>query len=145
MKSEPETFSIDRLAREGTAGWDGVRKYSARNFMQAMRKGDEVFFYHSNTTPSAIVGRAKVVREAFPDPTQFDPASDYFDPKSTPAKPRWVQVEVKFLEKFPHPLSLEEAKGIPQLSDMLLVRRGRLSVQPVTEREWCFILKKVRA
>ena len=104
MKSEPEAFSIEDLRRQGTAGWDGVRNYQARNYLRAMRKGDRAFFYHSSTAPPAIVGILEVVREAYPDPTQFDPRSDHYDPGSEPRAPRWDQVDVRFVRIFSRPL-----------------------------------------
>jgi len=133
MKSEPDVFSIDDLAKKTVAGWDGVRNYQARNFMRAMRKGDLVFFYHSNATPPAVVGLMEVAREAYPDPTNKD--------KSI----AWDQVDVRFKEKFVHPLTLPAIRATPELSEMMLVRRSRLSVQPVTKDEWDWILRKVRA
>lgn len=141
MKSEPEVFSIEDLQRNKTSGWDGVRNYQARNFLRQMRKGDLVLFYHSSADPSSIVGIAEIVREATPDPTQFDPKSMHYDPDSPPGAPRWSQVDVKFVSKFKKPLSLEEIKKIPALKEMVLLKRGRLSVQPVTPSEWKAVLK----
>lgn len=142
MKSEPDTFSIDDLKRKGQEAWDGVRNYQARNFMRdGMRKGDKVFFYHSNCAEPGIVGIAEVVTEAYPDPTQFDPKSDYFDPASSRDSPRWVLVDVKFVKKLKRTLTLKELQGDAALSDMPLVRKGnRLSVMPVTAAEWRHIL-----
>jgi len=144
MKSEPDVFSIDDLRRKGTAGWDGVRNYQARNFMRAMRKGDLAFFYHSSTDPAAIVGIMEIVREAYPDPTQFDRSKEVYDPKSTRAQPRWDQVDVRWRETFARPLSLEAARTRPELGQMILLKRGRLSVQPVSAPEWRFICQYVR-
>lgn len=140
VKSEPDVFSFDDLqaAPKRTTGWDGVRNYLARNFMRdGMKKGDLVFFYHSNANPTAIAGICEVVREGYPDPTQFDPGSDYYDPKSKPEAPTWIQVDLKAVKPLPRPLSLDELKQVKGLEKMELLRKGsRLSVQPVTEKEW---------
>jgi predicted RNA-binding protein with PUA-like domain len=139
MKSEPEAFSIDDLAKapKQTTCWDGVRNYQARNFMRAMRVGDQVLFYHSNADPPAVVGVAEVVKAAYPDDSAFDPKDKHYDPKSTPAKPLWDMVDVKFILKFQNPLGLDRLRTIPALKKMELLRRGsRLSVQPVRPEEW---------
>jgi len=136
MKSEPGVFSIDDLSRRGVAGWDGVRNYQARNFMRDMRIGDKVFFYHSNALPPGIAGAAEVAKTAYPDSTQFDPKAGHYDPKASPDKPIWLQVDLRFVRKFPRLLSLEELRGVPALADMALFRRSRLSVQPVTPAQW---------
>ncbi len=142
MKSEPDVFSIDDLARDGRGSWDGVRNYQARNFMCAMKVGDEVLFYHSSTEPPGVAGVAKVSREAHPDPTAWDRRSGYFDPRSTKEKPVWMMVEVEFVEKFPRFVTLEELKNRPDLGGMRVVKRGvRLSVQPVEERHARAIFK----
>lgn len=143
MKSEPDVFSIDKLERDGVAPWDGVRNYQARNYMREMKKGDEVFFYHSSTVPPAIVGRMSIAREAYPDPSQFNKKSEFYDPSSTPQSPRWSQVDVQFIEKFKKPLSLDQIKQMAVLGDMLLLKRSRLSVQPVTPAQWKKILSLV--
>lgn len=142
MKSEPDTFSIDDLKRKGQEAWDGVRNYQARNYMRdGMRKGDKVFFYHSNCAEPGIVGIAEVVVEAYPDPTQFDPKSKYFDPASSRDNPRWTLVEVKFMKKLKRTVTLKELQADPALADMPLVRKGnRLSVMPVSAAEWQHIL-----
>jgi len=141
MKSEPEVFGIDDLARKGQEHWDGVRNYQARNFMREMRVGDKVFFYHSNAKPSGIAGVAEVSREAYPDFTAWDPHSKYADPASTPDKPRWFMVDVKFVRKLKRVIPLEELKTHPALQEMPLLQRGsRLSVQPVTREQWEYIL-----
>jgi predicted RNA-binding protein with PUA-like domain len=143
MKSEPNEYSIDDLATEakGYEHWDGVRNYQARNFMRQMRLGDKVFFYHSNTKVPGIVGIAEVVREAYPDHTQFDPENSHYDPKSKPENPRWDMVDVKFVRKLDRVIPLTELKSRPELMDMPLVRKGnRLSVMPVTPEQWDFIL-----
>ena len=142
MKSEPDVFSILHLAAQHVAGWDGVRNYQARNYMRMMRKGDRAFFYHSNARPPCIAGMMEIVQEAYPDPTQFDPTSDHYDPASPRERPRWDQVDVKFLQTFKRPLALDEIREIPVLKNMLLLRRGRLSVQPVDAEDWQFILKR---
>ena len=146
MKSEPGTFSLQDLkeAKNGTECWDGVRNYQARNFMRdEMKIGDHVLFYHSVTNPS-LVGTAKVVREAYPDHTAWDPESPYYDPKSSPENPRWIMVDIQFVQEFPHPLSLKEIRSLPGLEKMLLLRKGmRLSIQPVTEEEYRIILNHI--
>ena len=145
FKSEPETFSIDTLAKrpKQTTPWDGVRNYQARNMMRDdMKRGDLGLFYHSSCTPPGVAGIVEIVKESYPDNTQFDPESKYYDPKSTPDKPRWFLVDVKLVEKFPRLLTLEEIKQHPQLENMIINRRGnRLSITPVTEGEWKTILK----
>jgi predicted RNA-binding protein with PUA-like domain len=145
MKSEPSCFSIDDLQRlpNQTTHWDGVRNYQARNFMRdQMHVGDQVFFYHSNCNPPGIVGIAEVVREAYPDFTAFDPESEHPDPSSTPDKPRWFMVDIRFKKKFSGILSLEQLKHYPELGQMPLLRKGnRLSVLPVSRQEWHFILR----
>jgi predicted RNA-binding protein with PUA-like domain len=136
MKSEPDVFSYDDLVRVKREGWDGVRNYQARNFMRTMRKGDLVIFYHSNATPPGAAGIARIVGEAEPDPTQFDPASKYFDPKSSPDDPRWdwVTLAPKKRLKF---VSLDTLRAIPELANCQLLARGnRLSVIPLTEAEF---------
>ena len=142
MKSEPDAYSIDDLQRDGRDMWDGIRNYQARNMMRDdMRVGDEVFFYHSNCKEPGIVGIMRVASESYPDPTQFDPESKYFDPKSTAENPRWILVDVEFVAKFKHPVSLTDIKEDPNLRDMELVRYGRLSVQRVTKEEFAYIKK----
>ncbi|MEP6493222.1 MAG: EVE domain-containing protein [bacterium] len=138
VKSEPEVFSfqdlIDRPKK--TTHWDGVRNYAARNHLRAMKTGDLVFFYHSNAKPAAIVGVAEVVREAYPDSTALDPKDAHFDPKSKRDEPTWFMVDLRAVEPLPRPVSLDELKGVKELEQMALIRLGRLSVQPVTEREY---------
>lgn len=136
MKSEPDVFSIDDLAKKSVAGWDGVRNYQARNFMKAMKLGDRVFFYHSNALPPGIAGAAEVARLAYPDPTQFDPKAGHFDPRAAPGAPIWFQVDLRFVKKFPRFLSLDELRGVPALAGMPLFNRSRLSIQPVTAAQW---------
>jgi predicted RNA-binding protein with PUA-like domain len=145
FKSEPETFSIDdlRARKNSTEHWDGVRNYQARNMLRDdVKVGDEILFYHSNCTPPGIVGIATVVRNGYPDFTAFDPHSDHYDPKSSQEKPQWFMVDVKFKRKFSQMLTLDELKQNPALKDMLILRRGnRLSITPVTSKEWKTILK----
>ena len=137
LKSEPESYSIDHLARDGVGSWDGVRNYMARNNLMAMKLGEQAFFYHSSCEPPGVAGICEVVRESYPDHTQFDPESKYFDPKARPDKPRWFMPDVRFVRKFPRFVPLAEIRETPGLSDMVLVQRGsRLSVQPVSEKEW---------
>lgn len=140
MKSEPDVFGIETLKKKGVAGWDGVRNYQARNFMKDMRVGDKVLFYHSNAEPSGVAGLATVARTAYPDHTQFDPKSDYYDPKATPEAPRWFQVDLKFVKVLPRLLSLDELRGVPAIADMPLFHRSRLSVQPVTPEQYAVIV-----
>ncbi|WP_049623159.1 EVE domain-containing protein [Frateuria defendens] len=142
MKSEPDAFSIDDLKRKKQEPWDGVRNYQARNFMRdGMRVGDPVFFYHSNCDEPGIVGIAEVATDAYPDPSQFDPKSKYFDAASSRDKPRWMLVEVKFVRKLKRTITLKELQQQPALAEMALVRKGnRLSVMPVAAREWKAIL-----
>jgi predicted RNA-binding protein with PUA-like domain len=136
MKSEPDTFSIDELAKRKVAGWDGVRNYQARNFMKDMAVGDKVLFYHSSVVPPGVAGLAEVAKTAYPDPTQFDPKNDHYEPKSSPEKPMWFQVDVRFVRKLPRLLTLDELRGVPALSGMPLFQRSRLSVQPVTAAQY---------
>ena len=140
MKSEPDVYSIDDFAKDGTTHWDGVRNFKARNYMRSMAPGDGVFFYHSNADPKAIVGIARVSKEAYPDSTQFDEKSDYYEPKATKDKPYWYMVEIEFVRKLPEPQSLEKLRGVKGLEGMALLKKGqRLSVQPVTDEEWTTI------
>ena len=144
MKSEPDTFGIDHLAKKPkqTAGWDGVRNFQARNYLREMQVGDLVFFYHSSTEIPGIVGIAKVVREAYPDTTAFDKKNDHYDADSDPEKPRWYQVDVQLVRKFARVISLEELRthASGKLKDMVVLKRGnRLSITPVTKSEWTFV------
>ncbi len=143
MKTEPDTFSIDDLARVRTEPWNGVRNYQARNFMRQMQMGDGVLFYHSSCDVPGIVGTATIVSDAYPDPTQFDPKSDYFDPKSTRENPRWSLVDVAFERKLDRTIPLDEIRRHTDRlgEDFALVRRGsRLSVMPVTAAQWKLLL-----
>jgi len=136
MKSEPETYSIDDLRRDRRTHWDGVRNYKARNNMRAMKVGDEVLFYHSNASPPGVAGLARVCREAYADPAQFDRKSKYFDAKSKSEDPRWDMVDVEFVAKAEDVVGLPEIKAERALADMELVRYGRLSVQSVRKDEF---------
>lgn len=136
MKSEPDVYSIHDLERDGSTFWDGVRNYKARNNMRAMQVGDEVLFYHSNAKPPGVVGIARVSREAYADPSQFDKKNKYFDEKSDPEEPRWSLVDVAFVAHLPHAVGLDDVKADTALSEMELVRYGRLSVQAVTKVEF---------
>ena len=142
MKSEPGVFSIDDLKAQKREPWDGVRNYQARNFMRdEMKVQDQILFYHSNSNPPGVAGLAKVSRKAFPDFTAWDKNSPYYDPKSSPENPRWMMVEVEFVQKFRHFVSLEELKGQPKLSGFRLLQKGnRLSILPVTKREFDLIV-----
>jgi predicted RNA-binding protein with PUA-like domain len=143
MKSEPNTFSLDDLARspEHTTCWDGVRNYQARNFMRDMAIGDEVLFYHSSADPPAVVGIATVVKTAYPDPTQFDKSNKHYDPGSNSSSPRWDMVDIKYVRKLSRPVTLDQLRKEKQLKRMVLLRKGsRLSVQPVNPLEWEHIL-----
>jgi predicted RNA-binding protein with PUA-like domain len=140
VKSEPSTFSFDDLlaSPKRTTGWDGVRNYQARNHMRdGMKRGDLVFFYHSSTEPTAIVGVAEVAREAYPDPTALDPKHAHFDPKSRADDPSWMMVDLRAVEPLARPVTLAELKGTKGLERMVLLQKGsRLSVQPVSPQEW---------
>ncbi len=138
MKSEPEAYSIDDLARDQKTYWDGVRNYQARNFMRdQMKKGDRVFFYHSNAEPPGIAGVAEVIKEGYPDPSAFDPKDIHYDADSKKDKPSWYVVEIKFIRKFDPLIALDTLRKTKGLEKMPLLQRGqRLSVQPVSEKEW---------
>ncbi len=142
MKTEPDAFSIDDLARVGTEPWSGVRNYQARNFMRdGMAVGDGVLFYHSSCAEPGVVGIAEVATPAYPDPTQFDRKSPYFDPKATRAEPRWMLVDVRFVRKLKRTITLAELRDAPRLEGLGLLQRGsRLSVMPVTRGQWSGIL-----
>jgi len=143
MKTEPDAFSIDDLKAAGSEPWDGIRNYQARNLMRdEMSVGDPIFIYHSRVQPIGIVGEARVASEAYPDPTQFDPNEKYHDPKSDPANPRWLLVDVAYVRHYPRVLTLAELREQPALEGMMLLKKGmRLSIQPVTSSEWQTIQK----
>ncbi|HKJ05695.1 MAG TPA: EVE domain-containing protein [Geopsychrobacteraceae bacterium] len=146
MKSEPDEFSIQALQEmpNQTEHWDGVRNYQARNMMRdEMRVGDQVFFYHSNCKEPGIVGIMQVVREGYPDFTAFDPEDKHFDPKSDPENPRWMMVDIKFVRELKRLISLSELRQYDELIGMQLLRKGnRLSITPVSEQQWTFILER---
>ncbi|MFG6461279.1 EVE domain-containing protein [Roseateles sp. DXS20W] len=146
MKSEPDEASILDLQKAGTLPWTGVRNYQARNFMRdAMRIGDGVLFYHSSCAEPGIAGLAEVCSAAYPDGTQFDPASHYFDAKSKPEAPRWVHVDVRWRETT-RLLSLKEMRDAPELASMGVLQRGsRLSITPVTPAEWQAVLARLHS
>jgi predicted RNA-binding protein with PUA-like domain len=134
MKSEPDVYGIHHLEAEGTTLWDGIRNYQARNFMRTMAVGDRAFFYHSNTSPPGIVGLMEVVETGLTDPSQFDPASKYFDPKAKPEAPRWDCVRLRYLSSFASLLSLDRLREEFDAEALAVVRRGnRLSILPVSE------------
>jgi predicted RNA-binding protein with PUA-like domain len=142
MKSEPDAYSIDDLQRDGREMWDGIRNYQARNMMRdEMKIGDEIFFYHSSCKVPGVVGLARVASEPYPDPTQFDRKSRYFDPKSSEDDPRWYLVDIEFLRKTKRNITLVELKKEKSLEDMTLMRKGnRLSIMPVSPKHWKKIL-----
>ena len=142
MKSEPDEFSIDALEKAGREPWSGVRNYQARNFMKAMKPGDAILFYHSSCAVPGVAGIAEVVSDHYPDPTQFDPGSDYHDPGSKPEEPRWWLVDVGFKRKLKRVVTLDEIKAqADALGEFALLNRGnRLSVMPVTAAQYRRIL-----
>jgi len=138
LKCEPDVYSVHDLARDGRTGWDGVRNYQVRNFMRdEMQAGDRGIFYHSNAEPSGAAGVLKVLRTGLPDPSQFDPRSDYFDERSDPKAPTWLMCEVGFVEAFPEVVPLERLRSEAALSGMQILRRGnRLSITPLEQAEF---------
>jgi len=144
MKSEPGEYSLEDLKNEPdqTEHWDGVRNYQARNFMRDdMQVGDGVLFYHSGKKPE-VAGTARIVKTGYPDHTAWDPKNNHYDPKSTPETPIWYMVDIKFESEFKAPIPLKELREVPALIDMILLRRGnRLSVMPVTKKEFETIVK----
>ena len=142
MKSEPTSFSIDDLAAVMREPWSGVRNFQARNFIREMKSGDEALFHHSSTDPIGVAGSMRICSDPYPDPTQYDPKSPYFDPKATKTKPTWYLVDVCFTKKFKNFISLAQIKSDPALRDMLVAQRGgRLSIQPVSEKQFRLIKK----
>ncbi|MFM7695859.1 MAG: EVE domain-containing protein [Vulcanococcus sp.] len=134
MKSEPDVYGISHLQQDGTTLWDGIRNYQARNFMRTMHIGDRAFFYHSNATPPGIVGLMEVVETGITDPSQFDPANHYFDPKSKPEAPRWDCVRLRYVGTFAALLSLDALRDQFSVEELPVVRQGnRLSILPVPE------------
>ena len=143
MKSEPDVYGIDDLRKDKTDHWEGIRNYQARNFIRDdMAKGDLAFFYHSSCDEPGITGVMKINKTAYPDFTAFDPEAKYFDPKSDPDNPRWFMVDVRYVRKLKRNLSLKELKLHEPLSNMRLLQRGnRLSIMPVAEHDWNYILE----
>ncbi len=145
MKSEPDVFSIDDLKKKQVEPWTGVRNYQARNFMKEMKQGDQVLFYHSSAEHVGVAGLMEVAREAYPDPTQFDKKSEYFDEKATLEKPRWEMVDVKFVERFKELVSLAQLRAEPKLAGLILLQKGtRLSVIPVEKTHFQLIQKMAK-
>jgi predicted RNA-binding protein with PUA-like domain len=140
VKSEPNVFSFSDLkkSKNQTTFWDGVRNYQARNFLRdEMKKGDQVLFYHSGSDPLAVMGVCEVVKEGYPDHTQFDPDSHHYDPKADPQNPTWMMVDIKFVKEFKNPVTIDAIKTNPKIKNMKLIARGnRLSVMPVTKDEF---------
>ena len=137
MKTEPDVFSIDDLKKNKTTLWEGVRNYQARNHMMSMKVGDGVLLYHSSAETIGVAGLAVISKVAAPDPSQFDKKSEYYEKAATKEKPRWFCPEVKFSEKFKKVITLDEIKNDPELSSMLVIKRGqRLSVQPVERKDF---------
>lgn len=145
LKSEQDVFSFDDLLKSPrrTTHWDGVRNYQARNTLRdLMKRGDRCFFYHSNSEPTGIAGICEVVKEGYPDHTAFDPKDDHHDPKSRADAPTWYMVDVKAVRAMPRVITLAELKGIKGLEQMVLLQKGsRLSVQPVTAKQWAVICR----
>jgi predicted RNA-binding protein with PUA-like domain len=142
MKSEPDAYSIDDLKKVRTDTWDGIRNYQVRNMMRdEMKKGDLAFFYHSSCKEPGIAGIMKINRQAYPDFTAFDPKEKYYDPKSDPDNPRWFMVDVRFVRKLKHTITLSGLKQHSELADLPLVKRGnRLSVMQISQQHWDYIL-----
>ena len=139
FKSEPNAYSFTDLMNEPdrTAEWDGVRNFQARNYMsQDMKVGDRVLFYHSSTKPLAVVGTATVVKEGYPDATAWDPNDPHYDPKSTPGNTVWRMVDIKADKELGRPVTMDDIRANPKLQEMMLIRRGRLSIQPITKGEF---------
>jgi len=145
FKTEPESFSIEDLkkSKNQTTFWDGVRNYRARNILRdEIKKGDGVLFYHSSTEPLAVMGYCEVVKEGYPDHTQFDPKNDHFDPKAKKESPTWFMVDIKLVKEFKTPVTLDQIRANPKLKAITLIQRGnRLSVMPVSKNEFEEILR----
>jgi predicted RNA-binding protein with PUA-like domain len=147
MKCEPEAYTIDDLARDGTTSWEGVRNYQARNFMRDdMQVGDDVLFYASNAKPSGVTGLARVIRSGYPDASAWTVGHEYFDAASSPDAPTWYMVDIAFVERFDRVVSLDTLKSTPGLETMMVTQKGsRLSVQPVTAAEFAIVARLGRA
>lgn len=142
FKSEPDAYSFQRLENERVTPWSGVRNFQARNNMMEMQTGDLGFFYHSSIAEPGAVGIVKVIKTAYPDFTAFEKGGEYYDPRSTPDKPKWMMVDVEYVEPLAHPVTLARMRAEPRLVGMALLKRGqRLSVQPVMPHEWKIILE----
>lgn len=143
MKSEPDVYSIDHLKHDGTTKWDGVRNYQARNFMRDdMAVGDRMLFYHSNAKPPGVAGSGRISKRGIPDTSALDTSSDYYDPKASLENPIWITVEVTFVEKFAHFVSIQELKNHPELADLRVLQKGsRLSITPLTKKEFELITR----
>jgi predicted RNA-binding protein with PUA-like domain len=143
FKSEPNAYSFDDLLNDGIAEWDGVRNFQVRNWLRdAIKEGDGVLFYHSNTSPLGVVGTAAVVKEGYPDFTAWDPDSEHPDPKSTPEKPIWYMVDLKADKRFTDTVTVDDMRAMPELNDMVVLKRGnRLSITPATEAEFETVVK----
>ncbi|QQD71777.1 EVE domain-containing protein [Acidithiobacillus ferrivorans] len=142
MKTEPDAFSLQDLQQRGQEPWDGIRNYQARNFLRSMQIGDEVFIYHSRVPVPGIVGTAEVVSTAHPDPTQFDPQSNHYDPASSLQQPRWDLVDVAYRQTFAHHIALDSLRTMPEFLDSPLIRKGnRLSILPITVSQWHHVLQ----
>ena len=142
FKSEPISYSYDHLVKDKVAEWDGVRNYQARNTLRDdIKEGDGVLFYHSSAEPLAIVGTAIVTRGGYPDGTAWDKKSHHYDPKSSPENPIWYMVDIKPDVRFKNPVTVEAMRTNPALANMMVLKRNRLSVQPVTKQEWHAVVK----
>ncbi len=144
MKTEPNTYSIDDLASDGSTQWEGIRNYQARNFMMNdMTIGDDVLIYHSNAKPPGIIGLAKVCSEPYPDHFAWNDQSPYFDPKSPKSNPRWFMIDIEYVAKFSELITLDQLKKDPKVSDMMVLKKGmRLSIQPVSDDHFNYIVKE---
>jgi predicted RNA-binding protein with PUA-like domain len=146
VKSEEDVYSIQHLRKDRKTHWHGVRNYQARNYLKQMKKGDLVLYYHSNCEKPGVVGVAKVVKEAYPDPSQFEKSSEYFDPKASIKEPRWFCPDLAYDSHFSQVIELNELRAVKALAQMPLLRKGnRLSVLPVSEREYSLILALIKS